>query len=39
MLLQRNDDIRNYSTKTAEAEAIWAQIEALEELDKQPKEP
>ena len=39
MLLQRNGDIRNYSTKTAEAEAIWAQIEALEELDKQPKEP
>ena len=42
MLLQRNDDIRNYSTKTAEAEAIWAQIEALEALealDKQPKEP
>ena len=39
MLLQRNGDIRNYSTKTAEAEAIWAQIEVLEELDKQPKEP
>ena len=39
MLLQRNGDIRNYSTKTAEAEAIWAQIEALEALDKQPKEP
>ena len=39
MLLQRNGDIRNYSAKTAEAEAIWAQIEALEALDKQPKEP
>ncbi len=39
MLLQRNGDIRNYSTKTAEAEAIWAQIEALEALDNKPKEP
>jgi len=38
MLLQRNGDIRNYSTKTAEAEAIWAQIEALEALDKNAKE-
>ena len=31
MLAQRKGDIRSYSMLTAEAEALWAQIEALEE--------
>lgn len=30
MLAQRKGDIRAYATLTAEAEALWSEIEALE---------
>ncbi|MBT1451376.1 Lacal_2735 family protein [Glaciecola sp. XM2] len=34
MLAQRKGDIKTYSMITAEAEALWAQIEALENEKK-----
>jgi hypothetical protein len=31
MLAQRKGDIKSYSMLTAEAEALWAQIEAIQQ--------
>jgi hypothetical protein len=38
MLAQRKGDIMTYSTLTAEAEALWEQIQAIEDDEKNDKE-